>query len=294
VAFCDVGDVLHVRSAADVTMKITGRFSEGLSAIDNSVMQAARMLQVYAGVTHGAAIDLEKHLPIASGIGGGSGDAANILIALNALWKCGLSASELMQLALPLGADVPVCIHGNYCVMEGIGEQITPLPSLPDDYYAVLVNPLIAVSTPMIFKALAWGENRLKPSPFGRGQGEGVLTTELIPCLVQKEHNRYVNMCDLLCENPHPALSQRERVLEWLSYLRAQQNDLQEVAIQHYPVIADIVNALSVHPVTLLARLSGSGATCFALCEGKNNAEQLLQEMQRTFPDFWVACGKLG
>ncbi len=153
VAFCEVGDRITVQPSERITWMQDGVFAGDIEQEENLVLKAARLLQRHAGVKQGAVLHLHKALPVASGIGGGSGDAALALQLLNQLWACGLSDATLAALGAELGADVPVCLHGRACRMTGIGEQITLLPPLPS-LYAVLVNPLIPVATKSVFAQL--------------------------------------------------------------------------------------------------------------------------------------------
>lgn len=120
-----------------------------LDSEDNLVVRAARLLQQHSGTGHGARIHLHKRLPAGGGLGGGSSDAATTLLALNQLWQCRTSAQTLAQLALPLGADIPVFIHGHSAWAEGVGEHLRPM-TLTERWYVVLTPPCL-VSTGMIF-----------------------------------------------------------------------------------------------------------------------------------------------
>ena len=156
VAFADVGDVVHAAPAERITLTIDGPFAEALvrtgPAGDNLVLRAARGLQSLTGSDAGARLTLTKNLPIASGIGGGSADAAATLEALIALWGVQPDAKQLDALALSLGADVPVCRAGRPCRMQGIGEQLTMLDHLPGAAL-VLVNPGAPLATKAVFGA---------------------------------------------------------------------------------------------------------------------------------------------
>ena len=153
VAFADVGDSLQATDDDALSLAVTGPFGAALQAEpDNLVLRAARALAEAAGVRPRARLTLEKHLPVASGIGGGSADAAATLRLLQRLWHCSLPAEALQRLALRLGADVPVCLHGQPVRMGGIGEHLRPVPPLPR-CGLLLVNPGVAVATRDIFRA---------------------------------------------------------------------------------------------------------------------------------------------
>jgi 4-diphosphocytidyl-2-C-methyl-D-erythritol kinase len=153
VAFTELGDGVTVAAADSLSLDITGEFAPGLTdGADNLILRAARALDP----VRGARITLEKRLPVASGIGGGSADAAATLLLLNDLWQLGRSPADLAGLALTLGADVPVCLHRAPTRMGGIGEKLAPGPSLPPAAL-VLVNPRLACPTPRVF-ALRQGD----------------------------------------------------------------------------------------------------------------------------------------
>ena len=164
VAFAGVNDTVAARLSADMaadravdlTLSVTGPFAPGLTAgPDNMVLRAARALAAAAGVTSpGAALTLTKRLPPASGMGGGSADAAAALKALVRLWDLHVEPAALAELALGLGADVPVCLRGQAVFMGGIGDEMTVAPVLPPAWL-VLVNPGICLSTPEVFTARA-------------------------------------------------------------------------------------------------------------------------------------------
>ncbi|MDR3374315.1 MAG: 4-(cytidine 5'-diphospho)-2-C-methyl-D-erythritol kinase [Ancalomicrobiaceae bacterium] len=163
ITFVPVGDGLTIAPAETLTLTVSGPFADTLgSSPDNLVLKAARLLQDEAERLGrgrpGAAMSLDKRLPIASGVGGGSGDAAAVLNGLSALWHLKLPQERLAALALTLGADVPMCLAGRSARVRGIGELIAPAPSLPD-LTLLLVNPGAPVSTPAVFKALTRRDN---------------------------------------------------------------------------------------------------------------------------------------
>ena len=172
VVFAGVGDELRFLPAEgnDLTLSIEGpQAGPLLSGPDNLVLRAAQALSRSTGVVAGADIVLTKNLPVASGIGGGSADAAAALRGLCRLWNVSPPAAELEALALTLGADVPVCLRGDPVVMSGIGEQLLPVAALPP-LWLLLVNPGVAVSTAEVFKARSGDFTRAvgpAPPPLG-------------------------------------------------------------------------------------------------------------------------------
>lgn len=154
VAFTDAGDRITAVPADDLSLSVEGPFAAGLADAgkDNLVLRAARALREAGEIRSGARIVLEKNLPVSSGIGGGSTDAAAALRALGVLWKVDLADRQLADIGIVLGADVPVCLNARTAMMSGVGERIDNVESLPP-CAVVLVNALEAVSTPAVFGA---------------------------------------------------------------------------------------------------------------------------------------------
>lgn len=243
VVFAGVGDRLTFAPADDLRLTIGGPQAGNLPVTDdNLILRAARAF----GPGLGAHIHLEKHLPIASGIGGGSADAAATLRGLSRLWGLPLPDAATV---LALGADVPVCLLGKPLRMQGVGEVLTPLPPLPPAHL-VLVNPGVAVPTPAVFRALA-----SKTNP------------------------------------PLPAIPRFAGLPDFAAWLKAQRNDLEPPAIALAPVIAAAKAAIAAHPGCLLARMSGSGATCFGLFASADQAERAAQAIRQ--PGWWVAASAM-
>lgn len=222
--FAGVGDVVRAEPAAGLTLSLAGPGAGALAAeSDNLVLRAARALAAAAGVPARAAISLEKHLPVASGIGGGSADAAAALRVLDGLWGTRLGPARLRAIAAGLGADVPVCVESRPMRMRGVGEVLDAVPPLPP-FGLLLANPRLALATPAVFKARAPGFSAEVDYP-----------------------DRWADAAALA---------------EWLRPLG---NDLQDAAIALCPPIADVLAAIAAQPGCLLARMSGSGATCFGI-----------------------------
>lgn len=159
VVFADIGDSLSLKPAAKFQLTLEGPFGKALEGEnDNLVLKAARALEAWAKErdhkTEPVAFTLEKNLPIASGIGGGSSDAAAALHLLRRHWSLKISGAELAHLGLTLGADIPVCLHAKPALISGIGEGVTPVDNLPP-FWLVLANPGVAVQTAEVFKRIA-------------------------------------------------------------------------------------------------------------------------------------------
>lgn len=251
-AFVDVGDTLALRPAASLSLEIDGPMATSLAAeADNIVLRAARLMADWAGVPPNVAIRLTKRLPVASGIGGGSADAAAVLRGLRVLWGLEVSDGELARLGLALGADVPVCLGACAATMGGIGETLTPAPALPECWLA-LVNPGVALATPAVFRAR---------------------TGDFSP--------------------PMPLADAPADAAALAAALALRGNDLTAPAITLAPDIAVALGDLEQAAGCLLARMSGSGATCFGLFAEGAAARAAARSIAARRPGWWTAAGHL-
>jgi 4-diphosphocytidyl-2-C-methyl-D-erythritol kinase len=231
-AFAEDGDRLSVEPDAALSLKVEGPFAAELGpAPDNLVLRAAEALRRAAGVSRGAALRLEKNLPIASGIGGGSADAAAALRLLARFWE---TDAPLAPIARELGADVPACLAGRTVRGEGRGDVLAPvtagaLSGMP----LLLVNPGVAMPTGPVFAA--W--DRIDRGPLATG-------------------------------DPIEAAI-------------AGRNDLESPAIRLCPIIGELLAWLGAQPGVMLARMSGSGATCFALFERRGHCAAAAAQARR-------------
>lgn len=239
VVFAGVGDWLEIGEASELRLSVTGPRAAGVPADRrNLVWRAAEAF----GRPRGAAIRLEKHLPHAGGIGGGSADAGAALRGLSALWDAPLPA---MPDLLAIGADIPVCLGSRPARMRGIGEVLDPLPPIPPLWF-VLVNPGVEVPTGPVFRALSGVDN---------------------PPM------------------PEPDWSDAESLLDWLGETR---NDLEPAACALVPEVRAVLDALAAEPGCRLARMSGSGGTCFGLFTEEAEAEGAAERLAG-HPGWWVA-----
>lgn len=237
VAFASLGDHLTAEPASEFSLRVSGPEGAGVPEDDsNLVLRAARLCKGVPQKFH-----LQKHLPTASGIGGGSSDAAAAVRLMQGVYD----TAEI----LTLGADIPMCLNPLAARVQGIGEEITPVPAVPE-MHAVLVNPRVAVSTPPVFKALAIKENA-------------------------------------------PLSALPENSANFLSWLQDQRNDLQAAAETLFPEITRVLEALQTTQPQL-ARMSGSGATCFAIYGDQKQAAQVANALQQKQPDWWVKSCVLG
>ena len=253
VVFVDAGDGLTFAPADTLTLRIDGPFGEGLAAeTDNLVLRAARGLAAQAGIDKGAAITLTKNVPVASGIGGGSADAAAALRGLKRLWGVDIDSDAMMKIAAALGSDVPVCVASGSSWMEGRGEIVTPASGIPPAVM-VLVNPGVAVPTGPVFKALK------------TRRGVGTVDHAVRP----------------------------RDVADLARFLRSTSNDLEAPAKEIAPVIREVLGEISRMPGILLARMSGSGATCFGLFEDEGSAGMAAIALAHSHPAWWVRAARV-
>jgi 4-diphosphocytidyl-2-C-methyl-D-erythritol kinase len=249
VVFAGMGDTVSACSGEILSLAIEGAEGGALDAEpDNLVLRAARALATEAGLEGQALLHLLKRLPIASGIGGGSADAAASLRALNQLWGLGWGEARLAAIGAKLGADVPVCLGSRPTRMEGVGEVLSAAPSLPR-FGLLLANPREALATPAVFRARAGRFSARASLPEAWGSAA-----------------------------------------EMAADLAALENDLQAPAISLCPPIAEVLSAISASPGCLLARMSGSGATCFGVFP---NAAAAASAAAALPPAWWCWGGGL-
>ena len=230
-AFCRDGDSVTIADADADSFTITGPFAGSLAGEGSNLVLAARDAFAAAlGPVPPLAITLDKHLPVASGIGGGSADAAAMLRALGRLQ--GVAIGTMADIALALGSDVPACLRGETAIGRGRGEQLEPIGGLTDTP-VLLVNPRLAVSTAQVFAG--WD-----------GQDRGALGT-----------------------------------------VAASRNDLEAPARHLAPAIGDVLAALAAQPGVTLVRMSGSGATCFALFDSESARSAAHTFIAAVHADWW-------
>jgi 4-diphosphocytidyl-2-C-methyl-D-erythritol kinase len=261
VAFCDCADRLTLEPGPQLSLTTTGpRAQDCGEVLDNLVIKAARLLGERVPGFAAGAFTLEKVLPVAAGIGGGSADAAAALRLLARVNGLSLDDPRVIEVARLTGADVPVCVSSRACVMTGVGETLLPLglPKMP----CVLVNPRVAVATKDVFAALGLRHGELR-----------------------------VGIADVIRA---PAWPEGDSSLDrWIGALAAGTNDLEAPAKSIQPVIGEVLSALENAAGARLARMSGSGATCFAIFDDDAAAQRAAQAIQREQPQWWVHAGTL-
>ncbi len=242
-AFVDRGDVVSVEQNDALSLTLTGPFAHDLGGgDDNLVLLAARQLQSQAGIAQGAALTLDKRLPVASGIGGGSADAAATLRLLDRFWRLDLGIEGLMPIAVALGSDVPACLLGRTAIGTGRGERLVPIANDLAGTPVLITNPGIALSTAAVFAH--W-------DGIDRGALAGGEVSDMLA------HGR---------------------------------NDLAAPARALVPQTGALLDALTAAGGAH-AKMSGSGATCFALYDSEASRDRAAQSLAREFPQIWtMAC----
>jgi 4-diphosphocytidyl-2-C-methyl-D-erythritol kinase len=258
MAFADVGDRVSTFEAEALSLRVSGPFARDLAGEgDNLVLRAARALIAEARrpVAPGG-LSLEKLLPVASGLGGGSSDAGAVLRLLREALDLNIDNSRLEALAASLGADGAACLWGAPALAQGRGERLSAAPGLPP-LDAVLVNPRTPVSTPEVYR---------------RFDADGRFSAV----------------------TPPAAPEAFEDATELAAWLAVQRNDLEAAAVAVAPTVGAVLETLAGEPEALLARVSGSGGTCFALCASDIEAESLAERIEAMAPKWWVQRCRLG
>lgn len=258
MAFADVGDRVRTYEAEALELSLLGPFAAALEgAGDNLVLKAARALIAEARrPVRPFGLLLDKRLPVAAGLGGGSSDAGAALRLLRETLELDLGDEQLEGVAASLGADGAACLWGRPVIAEGRGERLAPAPGLPV-IDAVLVNPGVGVSTPEVYAA------------FDAGGRFGDVEPPVTPLAF-------------------------EDTTELAAWLAMQRNDLEPPAVIVEPMVGDVLETLRGEPECLLARVSGSGGTCFALCRSDIEAESLAERIEALAPAWWVQRCRLG
>jgi 4-diphosphocytidyl-2-C-methyl-D-erythritol kinase len=260
IAFAGLADAVTAAPAppGEIKLEIDGPFADAITARaeDNLVLRAARTLAAATGTKAGARLRLTKNIPVAAGLGGGSADAAAALRALARLWRVD-AAPRLDEIALALGADVPVCLASQPSFVTGIGEVVTPAPALPDAGL-LLVNPGVAMETAAVFAAF---DRMERQTTGGSSFPDG------------------------------PFAGSFDSVAALAAVLAPARNDLTAAAQGLVPAIGEVLAALAAADGCRLARMTGSGATCFGLFDDPGAAEAARRIVARGHPEWWAWAG---
>ncbi|RZJ01550.1 MAG: 4-(cytidine 5'-diphospho)-2-C-methyl-D-erythritol kinase [Brevundimonas sp.] len=251
VAFADVGDEITVSPADGLSLTVRGPFAADLGGEgDNLILRALRALGAAAGIGEpGLAVELNKQLPIAAGLGGGSSDAGAALKLARTMLGLELHDVALAEISKAVGADGPMCLHARAAWAEGRGDVLSFEPRLPP-LYAVLINPRTPSPTGAVYRAYDLA---------ARGQAD---------------------------RPPPPAAWSAGPVIDWLS---GQRNDLEAPAVQETPEIGRVLAEARGLPEVRLVRMSGSGATVFAVFNTSRSADAAAEAIRHAHPDWWVS-----
>lgn len=250
VVFTEYGDQLEAEICDQLSLEISGPFGDALTSGNNNlILKASALLCEEAGVEPTVKFHLTKNLPVSSGIGGGSADAAAAMILTRDLLKIVLNEERFLKIALTLGADVPVCLRSKPTRMRGIGGDLENIV-FADDLYLLLVNPRISVSTPAVFKQYLETSEKFD-------QERKMPSNEIhLPLMI-----------DLLKDS---------------------HNSLEDAACTTEPCVSKVLTVLSETEGVLLSRMSGSGATCFGLYESKEQCERAAKKLRMNKNDWWI------
>jgi 4-diphosphocytidyl-2-C-methyl-D-erythritol kinase len=252
VVFTDIGDSLRLEESEEFIFEIEGPKADSLAAENPNDNLAVRAVQALANELQrppNIKLTLIKNLPIASGIGGGSSDAAAALRLLAGYWGVPPSDQRLYSIAASLGQDIPCCLDSATCYFRDIGNITDPGPELPHTSI-VLVNPNKALPTPDVYKARTGAFTRA--ARFDRDP---------------------------------------QNTIELAGMLHERSNVLTDAASRIMPEIADILVALSATPNCQMARMSGSGATCYGLYANRSDSKQAAAHLFKAHPEWWVVPG---
>lgn len=253
--FAGFGDQLEISPADGLHLSIDGEFADAAGGGEgNIVLKAAGLLRAECGTGRGAHIHLTKEIPVGAGLGGGSADAAAVLLALNSMWGCHLPIEGLCALAPKLGADVAMCLMARPLLAEGIGECLTLLAEGVPTLHAVLVHPRVPLLTADVYRALKVTESRAMQEKL-----------------------------------PPAGLT----ALEFIEWLATSRNDLEAAALSVSPHVAEVLAALRQQGAPLV-RMTGSGACCYALYEAPHDAQRAAAVLARSHPHWWTKVSSLG
>lgn len=236
----DLADRIELSKAAGPAIRVESSSPFIPTDSDNLVYKAAALLQKRCGVTEGVSIYIEKKIPVAAGLAGGSSDAAAALRGLNRLWRLGLSADELSELGAEIGSDVPFCLYGGTALVTGRGEKVTPLRT-PPPCWVVLAKPPISVSTKEVFQSLSLADITRRPK-----------TAEMVEAI---EQHHYKTMC------------------------RLTRNVLEQVTMKLYPEVA-LYKQMTARFGADAVLMCGSGPTVFALMRQESGVKRLVNALR--------------
>jgi len=232
-----------------VVLEVSGEWELGFlgKKEDNILVKTANLMAKKFNFTPNINIKLEKNIPIAAGLGGGSANAATLIHILNKLYDLKIPQQKLQEFALEIGADVPFCLYKKMALIQGIGEKIVDIKIEKPELFLLIVNPRVAINTAQIFQNLELSEKNIQ----------------------NNDQDDIINM------------------------IKYRQNHLQIVAEKFCPEITNILENLILQRNIINAKLSGSGATCFAVFNKKEDLDFAFDNLKNIFPDFYIKKSKL-
>ena len=252
MTLCDCGDVINIKKASEFKLSIDGPFAKGLADKNNIILKSFSLIEKVFRKNFYVHINLTKNLPISSGMGGGSSNAATTILCMKELFNLDLDR-KFSKYLFSLGADVPFCYQRKSALVKGKGEIILPLKNTIPQYHVLLVNPLIEISTKKNFRKKIKISKRTKN-----------------------------NFDEKLINNQ-----------QIINFLNLKKNDLEKEAILQCNQIKIILDFIKKKTKPLISRMTGSGATCFALYENHDNLEDANNLLKKKFKDYWVKKTKL-
>ena len=250
ICFCNIGDFIKIKKSKKLELEVSGEFSSYLQNNKNIIIKTHQILKHHFKIQD-FHIFLEKNLPVASGIGGGSSNAATYFRIVEKYFNLKIEDHLKIKILLEIGSDVPVCYYQNLSLVSGLGEKITFLPPILDTHI-LLVNPMIEVSTKFVFSCLEhFSKNKT----------------------IFKNYNL--------------------KKIEIFEKVIKTQNDLELIAIKKFSEISMVINTIREHSNPILVRMSGSGATCFALFNSEKELNEAYRNISKNKEKWWIKRGKI-
>ncbi len=259
----DLADKIDLRAIGTDTIRVRCEHPQVPTDNSNLAYRAAQLMAQqfpdsfaqYGGVE----ITIQKRIPVAAGLAGGSTDAAAVVVGIDLLWQLGLTQSELQELAAQLGSDVPFCVAGGTAIATGRGEQLSPLPSLDSLYVVLGKHRSLSVSTPWAYQTYRqqFGSSYVKDRQSLETRAQAVHSGAIVKAIIHEDGVQ---------------IGQRLR------------NDLERIVLPEYPEVSQLRQAFQ-DSGALGAMMSGSGPTVFGLCQSYNQAQQLQQQVRAAIPN---------
>lgn len=260
MAYLEIFDQITFNKSDKLQLKISGENADILNQNDqeNIILKAVNLLAQKYNFDPQIEISLIKNIPISAGLGGGSANAATILLLLNDFYKLNLNSTELQKIGLILGSDVPFCLYKKIALVEGIGEKISPVKIPDQNLFALIVNPKKSLSTKNVFELFS--EKYL--DKISQNSSEKIIRNSL-------------------------------KNSSLIEVIKNRQNHLEKAAMEIIPEVAEILKTLADQKNCQISRMSGSGATCFGLFENSQDLDLAEENLQKIFPEFYIKKSRI-